>query len=211
MKVLLVNGSPHIDGTTKFALKEVEKSLNEEDIETEIIDLGSNPINDCVACNYCKNNNECVFNDIVNEFNKKAKEADGFIFGSPVYFAHPTGRIISFLDRVFCANKNIFKNKVGASIVVSRRSGTIASFDILNKYFTVSNMYVISSSYWNNIYGSNKDDAKFDLEGRQTMYNLGKNMAYLLKAISITKTNNLPLPTLSTNEHTNFISEKDKM
>lgn len=211
MKVLLVNGSPHIDGTTKFALKEVEKSLNESGIETEIIDLGSNPINDCVACNYCKNNNECVFNDIVNEFNKKAKEADGFIFGSPVYFAHPTGRIISFLDRVFYANKNIFKNKVGASIVVSRRSGTTASFDILNKYFTNSNMYVISSSYWNNIYGSNKDDAKFDLEGRQTMYNLGKNMAYLLKAISITKTNNLPLPTLSTNEHTNFISEKDKM
>lgn len=211
MKVLLVNGSPHIDGTTKFALKEVEKSLNEEGIETEIIDLGSNPINDCVACNYCKNNNECVFNDIVNEFNKKAKEADGFIFGSPVYFAHPTGRILSFLDRVFYSNKNIFKNKVGASIVVSRRSGTTASFDILNKYFTISNMYVISSSYWNNIYGSNKDDAKFDLEGRQTMYNLGKNMAYLLKAISITKTNNLPLPTLSTNEHTNFISEKDKM
>lgn len=211
MKVLLVNGSPHIDGTTKFALKEVEKSLNEEGIETEIIDLGSNPINDCVACNYCKNNNECIFNDIVNEFNKKAKEADGFIFGSPVYFAHPTGRILSFLDRVFYSNKNIFKNKVGASIVVSRRSGTTASFDILNKYFTISNMYVISSSYWNNIYGSNKDDAKFDLEGRQTMYNLGKNMAYLLKAISITKTNNLPLPTLSTNEHTNFISEKDKM
>lgn len=211
MKVLLVNGSPHIDGTTKFALKEVEKSLNEEGIETEIIDLGSNPINDCVACNYCKNNNECVFNDIVNEFNKKAKEADGFIFGSPVYFAHPTGRILSFLDRAFYANKNIFKNKVGASIVVSRRSGTTASFDILNKYFTISNMYVISSSYWNNIYGSNKDDAKFDLEGRQTMYNLGKNMAYLIKAISITKTNNLPLPTLSTNEHTNFISEKDKM
>lgn len=211
MKVLLVNGSPHIDGTTKFALKEVEKSLNEEGIETEIIDLGSNPINDCVACNYCKNNNECVFNDIVNEFNKKAKEAVGFIFGSPVYFAHPTGRILSFLDRVFYSNKNIFKNKVGASIVVSRRSGTTASFDILNKYFTISNMYVISSSYWNNIYGSNKDDAKFDLEGRQTMYNLGKNMAYLLKTISITKTNNLPLPTLSTNEHTNFISEKDKM
>lgn len=211
MKVLLVNGSPHIDGTTKFALKEVEKSLNEEGIETDIIDLGSNPINDCVACNYCKNNNECVFNDIVNEFNKKAKEADGFIFGSPVYFAHPTGRVLSFLDRVFYSNKNIFKNKVGASIVVSRRSGTTASFDILNKYFTISNMYVISSSYWNNIYGSNKDDAKFDLEGRQTMYNLGKNMAYLLKAISITKTNNLPLPTLSTNEHTNFISEKDKM
>ncbi len=211
MKVLLVNGSPHIDGTTKFALKEVEKSLNEEGIETEIIDLGSNPINDCVACNYCKNNNECIFNDIVNEFNKKAKEADGFIFGSPVYFAHPTGRILSFLDRVFYSNKNIFKNKVGASIVVSRRSGTTASFDILNKYFTISNMYVISSSYWNNIYGSNKDDAKFDLEGRQTMYNLGKNMAYLLKAISFAKTNNLPLPTLSTNEHTNFISEKDKM
>ena len=211
MKVLLVNGSPHIDGTTKFALKEVEKSLNEEGIETEIIDLGSNPINDCVACNYCKNNNECIFNDIVNEFNKKAKEADGFIFGSPVYFAHPTGRILSFLDRVFYSNKNIFKNKVGASIVVSRRSGTTASFDILNKYFTISNMYVISSSYWNNIYGSNKDDAKFDLEGRQTMYNLGKNMAYLLKAISITKTNNLPLPSLSTNEHTNFISEKDKI
>ena len=198
MKVLLVNGSPHIDGTTKFALKEVEKSLNEEGIETEIIDLGSNP------------NNECVFNDIVNEFNKKAKEVDGFIFGSPVYFAHPTGRILSFLDRVFYSNKNIFKNKAGASIVVSR-SGTTASFDILNKYFTISNMYVISSSYWNNIYGSNKDDAKFDLEGRQTMYNLGKNMAYLLKAITITKTNNLPLPTLSTNEHTNFISEKDKM
>lgn len=211
MKVLLVNGSPHIDGTTKFALKEVEKSLNEEGIETEIIDLGSNPINDCVACNYCKNNNECIFNDIVNEFNKKAKEADGFIFGSPVYFAHPTGRILSFLDRVFYSNKNIFKNKVGASIVVSRRSGTTASFDILNKYFTISNMYVISSSYWNNIYGSNKDDAKFDLEGRQTMYNLGKNMAYLLKAISFAKTNNLPLPSLSTNEHTNFISEKDKM
>ena len=211
MKVLLVNGSPHIDGTTKFALKEVEKSLNEEGIETEIIDLGSNPINDCVACNYCKNNNECIFNDIVNEFNKKAKEADGFIFGSPVYFAHPTGRILSFLDRVFYSNKSIFKNKVGASIVVSRRSGTTASFDILNKYFTISNMYVISSSYWNNIYGSNKDDAKFDLEGRQTMYNLGKNMAYLLKAISIAKTNNLTLPSLSTNEHTNFISEKDKM
>ena len=116
MKVLLVNGSPNVNGTTKFALNEVAKSLNEEGIETEIIDLGNKAINDCIACGYCASHEGCVFNDIVNEFVKKASEADGFVFGSPVYYGHPTGRILSFLDRVFYSGKSVFKHKVGASV-----------------------------------------------------------------------------------------------
>lgn len=211
MKVLLVNGSPNVNGTTKFGLNEVAKSLNEEGIETEIIDLGNKAINDCIACGYCASHEGCVFNDIVNEFVKKASEADGFVFGSPVYYGHPTGRILSFLDRVFYSGKSVFKHRVGASIITLRRSGATASFDVINKYFTISNMFVIPSNYWNNVHGPSKEEAKYDLEGIETMYNLGKNMTYLLKAISLAKENNLPLPKLTFNERTNFISEKDKM
>ena len=158
MKVLLINGSSRKE-CTYTALSKVAESLNEEKIETEIINLGANPIRDCIGCKMCaKNGNRrCVFNDdIVNEIIEKAENSDGFVFGTPVYYAHPSGRILSVLDRVFYAGKKAFEFKPGASIVSARRGGTVASFDVLNKYFSISQMPIVSSTYWNNVHGNNK-------------------------------------------------------
>ena len=193
MKVLLVNGSSRKE-CTYTALSKVAESLNEEGIDTEIINIGGTPIRDCIGCGMCaKNgNSRCVFNDdIVNEIIEKAEESDGFIFGTPVYYAHPTGRILSVLDRVFYAGKKAFAFKPGASIISARRGGTVASFDVLNKYFTINQMPIVSSTYWNNVHGNNKEEVVQDLEGMQTMYNLGKNMAWLLKCIESGKKNNI--------------------
>ena len=196
MKVLLVNGSSRKE-CTYTALSKVAESLNEEGIDTEIINIGGTPIRDCIGCGMCaKNgNSRCVFNDdIVNEIIEKAEESDGFIFGTPVYYAHPTGRILSVLDRVFYAGKKAFAFKPGASIISARRGGTVASFDVLNKYFTINQMPIVSSTYWNNVHGNNKEEVVQDLEGMQTMYNLGKNMAWLLKCIESGKNNNINTP-----------------
>ena len=184
MKVLMINGSSNKNGCTARALTEIEKVLKESNIETEIIQLGANPIRDCIGCKGCaKNGNKCVFNDdIVNEIIEKAKTCDGFVFGSPVYYAHPSGRILSVLDRVFYAGGKFLAYKPGAAVVSARRAGTTASIDVINKYFTINNMPVVSSQYWNMVHGTKSEDVEKDLEGMHVMKTIGKNMVWLLNA-----------------------------
>lgn len=187
MKVLLLNGSPHIDGCTKRALLEVEKSLNEEKIDTEIIEVGSKDIRGCIACGSCSRNGKCVFDDLVNEVAKKFQDADGLVVGTPVYYAGANGTIKSFLDRLFYSTPYSKCMKVGATVVSSRRAGSTSAFDDINKYFTISSMPIVSSTYWNEVHGFTKEDVEKDLEGLQTMRNLGKNMAFLIKTINLGK------------------------
>lgn len=205
MKVLLLNGSPRPNGCTYIALNEVAKTLQKEGIETEIFQIGAKPVQDCIACGKCRELGKCVFNDAANEFAEKAKTADGFVFGSPVYYAHPTGQIQSLLDRAFYAGKAAFAHKPGAVVVSARRGGTAASFDALNKYFTITQMPVVSSTYWNMVYGSKPEDVLQDAEGMQTMRNLGRNMAYLLKCIEAGKQSGITPPAAETQARTNFI------
>ena len=202
MKVLMINGSANKNGCTARALTEIEKVLKESNIEVEIVQLGANPVKDCIGCKGCaKNGNKCVFNDdIVNEIIEKAKVCDGFIFGSPVYYAHPSGRLLSVLDRVFYAGGKFLAYKPGAAVVSARRAGTTASIDVINKYFTINNMPVVSSQYWNMVHGSKAEDVEKDLEGMHVMKNIGKNMAWLLNA---TKQNEHPEP--ETKPITSFI------
>jgi len=208
MKVLLINGSSNQKGSTYSALNEVAAALEKEGIETEILNIGNIELRDCCGCRVCKTEKtgKCVFeNDIVNEIIEKAKNCDGFIFGSPVYYAHPTGRILSLLDRVFFAGGDNFAYKPGAAVVVARRSGTTASFDVINKYFTINNMPVVSSQYWNNVHGLVPEDVPGDIEGLQTMRTLGRNMAWLLKCIELGKQNGLNRPDNGEIIYTNFI------
>ncbi len=207
MKVLLVNGSPRPNGCTYTALNEITKVLGEEGIDTEIVQLGATPIRDCTACRQCSNlDGHCIFNDdIVNKLIDKARECDGFIFGTPVYYSHPTGKILSVLDRAFFAGKSAFVHKPGAAICSARRAGTTSSVDVLNKYFTICEMPVISSSYWNMVHGSNAEDVAKDLEGLQTMRNLGRNMAWILKCIEVGKKNGIDIPNSESGTMTNFI------
>ena len=208
MKVLMINGSSHKEGCTFTALSEAAKALNEEGIETELIQTGTNTIRDCIACGACrKNGGKCAFGDedMVNEIIEKAKTADGFLFGTPVYYAHPSGRILSLLDRVFYAGGANFAYKPGAAIASARRAGTTASFDVLNKYFTICKMPVVSSQYWNNIHGNAAEEAKQDIEGLQTMNLLGKNMAWLLKCIEAGKKVGIEHPVPEPKTNTNFI------
>lgn len=203
MKVLLINGGPHKDGSTNLALEEVANTLNKEGIETQIIWLGNKGIAGCIGCNSClKNDNKCFMDDFVNEFIEQAKDTDGFVFGSPVHFASASGTLTSFLDRVFYGRGKMFAGKVCASVVSCRRGGATATFDQINKYALMSNMYITGSSYWNQIHGTNKEEAQNDLEGLQTMRNLGKNMAFLLKSIEKA---NLQKPELEFGTKTNFI------
>ena len=210
MKVLMLNGSSRQNGCTFTALKEVGETLRKYGIEYEIFQLGSVPIRDCVGCGNCKKNGKCIFKeDLVNEFIEKAYDADGFVFGSPVYFAHPSGRILSFLDRAFFADgatgRKAFRFKPAAAVVSARRGGTVASFDVLNKYFSLSNMPVVSSSYWNMVYGQTPKDVMQDKEGLQIMRNVGHNMAWLMKCIEYGNRHNLSLLAIETKEKTNFI------
>jgi len=192
MKVLLINGSSNKNGCTFRALTEIVTVLNKENIETEIVQLGAEPIKDCIGCCGCaKNGNKCVFNnDIVNEIIEKAKTCDGFVFGSPVYYAHPSGRLLSVLDRVFYAGGKFLAYKPGAAVVSARRAGTTAAIDVINKYFTINKMPVVSSMYWNMVHGSKAEDVEKDLEGLQTMRTVAQNMVWLLKAI---KQNSVPV------------------
>lgn len=209
MKVLLFNGSANQKGCTYTALLEIASTLNKEDIETEIIQIGNNAIRDCIGCSGCrKNGGRCVFDDdIVNNVIEKAKTADGFIFGSPVYYAHPSGRILSFMDRIFYANSGAFKFKPAAAIVSARRAGTSASIDAITKHFTINNMPVVSSNYWPMVHGrqNTPDDVKQDLEGLQIMRTLGQNMAWLLKCIELGKKNGINPPVVEEKIYTNFI------
>ena len=193
MKVILVNGSPNKNGCTYTALCEVEKTLNEADIETEIFWIGTKPIIGCTACMKCREKGKCTFDkDVVNEFTEKAYEADGFIFGSPVYYAGATGAITSFLDRAFFSNSQghgleAFKHKPASVICSARRGGTTATYDQLNKYLGISQMPIISSFYWNMVHGNTPEEVKQDLEGLATMRQLGRNMAFFLKCIEAGK------------------------
>lgn len=206
MKVLLINGSPKANGCTYTALTEVAKELENNRIETEIFHVGSKPIRGCMACGGCSNTDGlCVFDDdSVNIALKKAKDADGFIFGSPVHYASASGQITSFLDRFFYAG-NVFQYKPGAAIVSCRRGGSTAAFEQLNKYFTISNMPIVSSQYWNMVHGNTPEEVRQDLEGMQTMRILGKNMAWLLNCIHAGKEAGVKLPEKETRAITNFI------
>ena len=209
MKVLLVNGSPHEKGCTYTALEEVGKTLNKEGIETEIFQIGTKPLAGCIACLNCRETGQCVFPDKVNEFLAIAGDADGFIFGSPVHYASAGGAITSFMDRAFytnlCSGKQAFYLKPAAAIVSARRAGTTAALDQLNKYFTISQMPVISSRYWNMVHGATPEDVKKDLEGLQIMRVLGKNMAWFLKCKVAGIKAGVPFPEKEENIRTNFI------
>lgn len=204
MKVLLINGSPNVKGCTYTALNEVSNTLKGEGIETEIIHVGHKDIRGCIGCRKCKAIGKCIFDDIVNEIAPKFKECDGIIIGSPVYFASANGTLISFIDRLFYSVTDDKTMKVGASVVSARRAGTTATFDELNKYFSISGMPIVSSQYWNMVHGNNPEEVKQDKEGLQTMRTLGKNMAFLIKSIQMGK-EKIGLPEKEEHTFTNFI------
>ena len=206
MKVLLVNGGPHKEGCTYTALKEVEKELNNEGIETEIFWVGVKPITGCIACGKCSEIGKCVFDDVVNEFAEKCKDADGFIFGTPVHYASASGSITSFMDRLFYStSSDIFRLKPAATIVSARRAGTTSTMDQLNKYFSINQMPIISSRYWNMVHGNNPEEVKQDEEGMQIMRILGRNMAYHLKCQEAGKKAGINMPEKEKTKLTNFI------
>lgn len=206
MKVLLVNGSPRAKGCTYTALTEVAKALEADGVETEIFQVGAKPVRDCIACMKCRELKKCVFDDdVANALIERAKTADGFVFGSPVYYAHPSGILLSVLDRAFYAGGYAFAGKPGASVVSARRGGTAASFDVINKYFGITQMPVVSSSYWNMVYGKTPDEVRQDEEGLQTMRNIGHNMAYLLKCMQAGKEQGILPPQNNVSVRTNFI------
>ena len=187
MKVIMLNGSPRKNGNTSIALGEMEKVFKAEGIETEIIQIGNMEIRGCAACGSCKKNGKCVFDDIVNEVAAKFKDADGLVAASPVYYASANGTLVAFLDRLFYSSGFDKTMKVGASVAVARRGGCSATFDQLNKYFTIAGMPVASSQYWNSVHGREKGDAEQDAEGLQTMRVLARNMSFLIKSIALGK------------------------
>ena len=203
MKVLLINGSPKKNGNTYLSLSEVAKELKNNGIESRIISIGVKPVQGCIACNKCSELNRCVFNDnLYNTVREELKDVDGLIIGSPVYYAGPNGVLCALLDRIFYSCSELLKYKPGASVAVARRGGTSATFDRLNKYFTISNMPVISSQYWNSVHGLMPGEASQDAEGLQTMRTLGKNMAWVLKSI---KTSKQPIHEAEERQIINFI------
>lgn len=206
MKVLLINGSPNIHGCTYTALEEIAGTLEKEQISAEIFHIGNKPIRGCMDCGVCyKFPGKCAYDDdTVNKALELAKGADGFIFGAPVHYASASGAITSFLDRFFYSGTG-FSYKPGAAVVSCRRAGSTASLDQLNKYFTISNMPVVSSQYWNMVHGNTPEEVRQDLEGMQVMRNLGKNMAWLLKCIEAGKNTGVPLPQPEERVFTNFI------
>ncbi|MDD3253171.1 MAG: flavodoxin family protein [Lachnospiraceae bacterium] len=204
--VLLINGSGNAAGCTYTALTEVAGALEQEGIGTEIIQLGKNPIRDCIGCGACRNLGKCVFDDDeINGIVEKAKHADGFVFGTPVYYAHPSGRILSALDRMFYSGGRAFTYKPGAAVASARRAGTTASLDVLNKYFTIAKMPVVSSSYWNMVHGNTPEEVRQDLEGLQVMRGIGRNMAWLLKCIEAGRAAGIERPQGEPTVRTNFI------
>lgn len=205
MKVLLLNGSTRKNGCTYLALSEVAKALNTEGVETEIIQMVGSPVRDCIGCNGCAEKGRCVFaDDMVNEIIAKANVSNGFVFGSPVYYAHPSGQILSLLDRLFYAGGSVFTHKPGAAVVTARRAGTTASLDALNKYMLDAEMPIVSSTYWNMVFGPAPDLVEQDKEGLQTMKNLGRNMAWLLKCIEAGHQQGCTPPQTERKHWTNF-------
>ena len=208
MKVLVVNGSPHLKGCTDRALREVEETLRANGVEVERVNVGNKDIRGCIGCNFCRANGRCVFNDAVNETAPKLAEADGLLVGSPVYYAGCNGQLLAFLDRLFYSTSGAIDKamKVSAGVISSRRAGSTSAFDEINKYFTISAMPVVSSTYWNEVHGFTAEDVEGDLEGLQTMRNLGKNMAFMIKAINAAKQSE-GLPQQERGVFTNFHTE----
>ena len=204
MKVLLINGSPKVNGNTAFALEQMREVFAEQGIETELIQIGNQNIRGCIGCGKCYKAGKCVFDDLVNEVAQKLAEADGMVVGSPVYYASANGTLIAFLDRLFYSSHADKRMKVGASIAVARRGGCSATFDQLNKYFTITGMPVASSHYWNMIHGAKPGEAAQDAEGIATVRNLAKNMAFLMKSIALGK-ESYGLPEYDKRQMTNFI------
>ena len=204
MKVLMLNGSPKKDGNTARALKEMEKIFAENGVETEIIQVGGKDIRGCTACCYCYEHAKCAIDDIVNETAEKLKDADGLVLASPVYYAAANGTLVSLLDRLFYSSRFDKTMKVGASVAVARRGGCSATFDQLNKYFTICGMPVASSQYWNSVHGAKPGDCENDLEGLQTMRTLARNMVFLMKSIALGK-EAYGLPEKEQKTPTNFI------
>ena len=204
MKVLLINGSPHANGCTFTALNIVAEELQKNGIETEIIHIGNKDIRGCIACGKCYELGHCVFNDMVNEVASKLEQSDGIVVGSPVYYAGPNGTLTNLLDRLFYSAHYDLRMKVGAAVVSPRRGGTTAAFDRLNKYFTISEMPVVSSRYWNMVHGHTPEDVMKDEEGCQVMRVLGRNMAFLIRAIAAERERN-GLPEKIEASYTNFI------
>jgi multimeric flavodoxin WrbA len=204
MKVLIINGSPHVDGCTATALKEVEKELNKEGIETETINIGNKDIRGCIGCFKCKELKKCVFDDIVNEVAVKFGESDGILIGTPVYYSGMNGTLKAFLDRLFHSSYIGKTMKVGAAVISSRRAGSTSAYDEIHKYFGIAGMPIATSTYWNEVHGSNKEEVLKDEEGLQTMRNLGRNMAFLIKSINLGK-KEYGLPERESGAWTNFI------
>ena len=209
-KVLLLNGSPRLKGCTATALKEMMKVFEAEGIETELIQVGGHDIRGCIACGKCDDLGKCLFDDLVNEVAQKLDEADGLVVGSPVYYGSPNGTILAFMDRLFYSTGNVNNHvpkhmKVGAAVVSCRRGGNTASFDVLNKYFSISGMPIATSTYWNQVHGFTANDVKKDLEGLQTMRNLARSMTFMIRAIADAK-EKYGLPEL---EHDFFTSFPD--
>lgn len=209
MKVLVFNGSAHINGCTARALTELENTLHDNGVDTERINIANRDIRGCIACNHCREHGQCVFNDIVNETAPKFAKADGIVVGTPVYYAHANGQAIAFLDRLFYSTMTTVDKtmKVGAAVISSRRAGSTSAMDEINKYFTISSMPVVSSTYWNEVHGFKAADVDNDLEGLQTMRNLGRNMAFLIKAIRSQKEANGGVPEQERRYFTSFFDD----
>ena len=203
MKVLILNGSPRSHGCTARALEEVEKTLHEEGIETETVLVGNKDVRGCIACRSCASTGKCVFDDIVNEIAPKFESADGIIIGTPVYYAGSNGTILSLLDRLFFSTHFDKSMKVGACVISSRRAGSTSAYDEVNKYFGICSMPIVTSTYWNEVHGSKAEDVEKDKEGLQTMRNLGRNMAFLMKSIQLGK-EKYDLPKNEKDTFTNF-------
>ena len=206
-KVLLINGSPKEKGCTFTALDEMIRIFNQEGIETELVHIGNRDVRGCVACGFCHKNGKCAFNDIVNETAPKFEQADGLVIGTPVYYASPNGTLLSFMDRLMFSTHFSKHLKVGAAVVNARRGGNSASFDVLNKYFLISGMPVAPSTYWNMTHGFTPEDVMKDKEGLQTMRNLARNMAFMIKAIRDAKVK-YGIPRMESSEFTNFADGK---
>lgn len=209
MKVLLINGSPNIDGCVARAFAEIEKTLAEEGVETVRINVANKAVRGCIACNFCRSNGRCVFNDAVNETAPKLAECDAVIVGSPTYYAGSNGQLLAFMDRLFYSTAGVIDKtmKLGAAVVSSRRAGSTSAFDEINKYFTISSMPVVSSTYWNEVHGFTSEDVEHDEEGLQTMRNLARNLVFLLKAIKAQKERDGGFPEQERKVFTSFFTE----
>lgn len=204
MKVVLLNGSPRKNGCTARALREVETQLQKNGIETEWFHVGNKPISGCIACGACKKTGRCAVSDDVNQCAALIADADGLVVGSPVHYAGASGAITSFMDRLFYSASKLFQFKPAAAVVSCRRGGASATFDQLNKYFTINNMPIVSSQYWNSVHGNTPEEVEQDLEGLQTMRTLGNNMTWLIRCIDMAK-DKVPYPEKETKVSTNFI------